>query len=500
MIIAGLVLGLVAFITVLRLLEAEGAARHIVSTAQQSIQVITDPDLSDLDKERQVRRASLSLFGSFLKIAGIGAASLGATVLVIWAGAALGFYTVDAVLAVAMDWRFLLGSTVGAVALWILLDRVGGSSPAPTSRDTGEVPYGPMEQALHDFAFASPRRQRRLGAIETRLFRSRIDPEHAARPVFITSLPRAGTTIMLNALAELPEFASATYRHMPFTLAPLLWGRIAPLVQKTAERGERAHRDGIEVSGESPEAFEEMLWLAFWPDHYGKDRIQTWSADQFDPVFADYFRTHMAKVVAAKPGARRYVSKNNANIARLPLLDAICPDATVVIPVRDPRAQVASLMRQHARFLDLHAREPFGRRYMEGVGHFEFGAALRPIDFGTHRPAPAREEIGTDFWLRYWIDAYEHVLATAGGNAVFVDHDALCVAPGDHLPLLAEAIGAEDVREITGLAAKFRAPAPLPELDHASPRLLDRALSLHGVLRQRALAPTVTPLRKETFV
>ena len=498
MIIAALALGLLAFVLVLRVLRAEALARNIVSTAQQSIQVITNPDLSDLDKERHVRRASLSLFGSFLKIAGIGVASVGATAAILWGGAEAGLYTLDAAMAVAMSWPFLLGSTLAAIALWIVLDRMGGKAPSRTPETTGEVPYGPMEQALHNFAFASPARQKRLGSLETRLFRKRIDREASARPVFITSLPRAGTTIMLNALAEVPEFASATYKHMPFTLSPLLWSKLGPLFQKTAASGERAHGDGLQVSGESPEAFEEMLWMAFWPERYRKDRIDTWDAADFDPAFAEYFRTHMAKVVATKPGATRYVSKNNANIARLPLIDAICPDATVVIPVRDPRAQVASLMRQHARFLDLHAREPFGRRYMEGVGHFEFGAALKPIAFGGHEADPANAG-HADFWLRYWINAYEHVLSTAGPSAVFVDHDAFCTAPEDHLPLLAEAVGARDASDLSTLAPMFRAPSAPPQLEGADPRLLAQARDLHDTLCQRALPPAASYTVKEAL-
>ncbi|SFQ63708.1 Sulfotransferase family protein [Roseivivax halotolerans] len=497
MIIAALSLGLIAFVGVLRILQAEAVARQIVTTAQDALQVISNPDLSDIEKERKVRRASLSLFGRFLAIAGIGLASLVAAAAIVWSGSVAGLYGLDAAMSVAMGWPFLIGSTFCAIALWLTLDQIGGQRGAP-AKQAGEVPYGPMEQALHNFAFASPARQRRLGALETRLYSSWIDEGRAARPVFVTSLPRAGTTIMLNVLAETPEFASATYRHMPFTLAPLLWGRIGPLVQKIAERTERAHGDGIEVSGDSPEAFEEMLWMAFWPEHYRPDRIETWSAEDHDAAFARYFRTHMAKIVASKPGASRYVSKNNANIARLPLLDTICPDATIVIPVREPRAQVASLMRLHERFLDLHAREPFGRRYMEGLGHFEFGQALRPVAFGG-TTADVEMASGADFWLRYWIGAYEHVLATAGRSAVFVDHDALCAAPHETLPALAEAIGADATDVIVDRATIFRSPGPPPEIDSASPPLLAHARAVHAALLDRALAPAAPSHRRKVI-
>ena len=41
--------------------------------------------------------------------------------------------------------------------------------------------------------------------------------------VFITGLARAGTTILLRALHQSGEFASYTYRDMPFTVCPNLW-------------------------------------------------------------------------------------------------------------------------------------------------------------------------------------------------------------------------------------------------------------------------------------
>ena len=131
------------------------------------------------------------------------------------------------------------------------------------------------------------------------MFRDRIDPAHARRPVFVTSLPRAGTTVLLEALAALPEFAAATYRHMPFTLLPLIWTDASRRFQQAARPAERAHGDGLAVGFDSPEAFEETLWMAFWPAHYQGGAIRPWTADARDAEFESFFRQHMAKVVAA---------------------------------------------------------------------------------------------------------------------------------------------------------------------------------------------------------
>lgn len=349
------------------------------------------------------------------------------------------------------------------------------------------TPYGRLDRALHRLAFGSLGAQRRLADAESRMFADRVDPGHARRPVFVTSLPRAGTTVLLQALATLPELATATYRHMPFPLLPLLWTDASRRFRAAARPAERAHGDGLAVGFDSPEAFEEPVWMAFWPDHYRDGTIRPWSAAARDPGFEAFFRRHMAKVVAAGgPEARRYLSKNNAGIARLPLLAAAFPDATVVVPVRDPWAQAASLLGQHRRFLALHARDGFAKAYMEGLGHFEFGAAFRPIAFGPEPPDPAAAD-NPAFWLAYWAEAYEAVLETAGPSVVFVDYDRLAADPLPPLAALAPALGASG-DALRPAAARFRPSRPGVRPDAPAP-LLDRAARVHARLRARCLAP-----------
>lgn len=490
--VAALMLGLLAFISVLRIFNAAQVAGEVIETTQGAIGVMANTDLSDIEKETHMRRASLKLMGKFLWIASIGIAAFAASALLVWGGAALGFYALDRTIAIAVGWPFIIGSSAAAILLWLALDKTKRISTSDDTAEREDVPYNKLDIALHDFAFASPRRQRTLGDVESAMFRRRIDLNRAKRPVFVTSLPRAGTTIMLEVLAKLPEFASATYRHMPFTLSPLLWGGFSGAFRKSGAKAERAHGDGIEVGFDSPEAFEEMLWMAFWPQNYGESLIAPWNAENRNPEFEAFFRTHLAKVVATKPGAARYLSKNNVNIARLGLIERVFPDAAIIVPIRNPRAQVRSLMRQHQRFGDLHAREPFARRYMEGIGHLEFGEALRPIAFDGTPPNPAMAH-QPEFWLNYWITAYEHVLATAGPAVVFVDHDALCVDPARHLLQLADALDLDDPGELTALATTFHGPGPIPDLESVPTALVRRADDLHAELRRHSIAAAVLP-------
>lgn len=133
--------------------------------------------------------------------------------------------------------------------------------------------YGTVNRILYRIAFRAGTAQHALSDVEEAIFADQLKGVTAKDPVFITSLPRAGTTILLKFLWQTGHFASHTYQDMPFVLCPLIWSRYSGQFADEIEPTERAHGDGIKVSGESPEAFEEMIWKYFWPSHYGDDRI-----------------------------------------------------------------------------------------------------------------------------------------------------------------------------------------------------------------------------------
>lgn len=334
--------------------------------------------------------------------------------------------------------------------------------------------YSFVDRTLHRLAFATPRLQLDFAEGEDAAFRKEagaaVRPE---RPVFITALPRAGTTLLLNIFAELPDFAAHTYRDMPFLLVPLQWNRFSGAFRKADALRERAHGDGVLVGPDSPEAFEEMVWKAMWPDHYRGDRIEPWAAGERTEGFEPFLSTHMLKIVRLRrPGAAaRYISKNNVNMARLDWLRRAFPDATLVVPFRDPLQHAASLLRQHRNFLEMHAADPFARDYMAGVGHHDFGANLKPIDFGGWLDAGPADPLGLEFWLRYWVAAYGALLAAPRERLLIVGYDSLCADPARKLAALAALIGVEapgmtDIR-----------PVGLRPVDTAgiAPALLDEA-------------------------
>jgi len=352
---------------------------------------------------------------------------------------------------------------------------------------------------MHLLAFSSPGGQRVMADLEDQFFASQLDMIDINRPVFVTALPRAGTTLLLEILASLDEFCSHSYRNMPFVLCPLFWNRVSSRFHREDSGQERAHQDGMLVTVDSPEAFEEMVWMPFWKSNYASDRIRTWDAS--DPEFFEFMRSHMKKVVLlAGPGdkvKRRYLSKNNLNIARIQILSTVFQDANFLVPFRRPLQHAASLLRQHIRFLRMHQQDTFARRYMAGIGHFDFGENFRPIDFdGWLDQASYRNPQTLSFWLEYWVAAYEFVAKS--DVVTLLCFEDLCSNPIPALEQLAQALKIEDVAALVRQGSRFKTlPTHAVDIEPDSEVLLERAEELYSALRQKSLTADIR--RSMTF-
>jgi len=354
--------------------------------------------------------------------------------------------------------------------------------------------YGLLDRLLHRIAFASGIAQCGAADLEERLFRRELEATDLGSPVMITALPRAGTTILLEVLAGTPTFASHTYRDMPFVLCPMLWQWMSRRFRRTDTPRERMHGDGIQISLDSPEALEEVVWMRFWPEKYRERSIEPWQSCDHEE-FLEFLTAHMRKIVALrardKPTARRYVSKNNLNIARIPAILNALPSATLIVMFRNPVQHAASLLRQHRRFSERHARDAFARSYMAAIGHFDFGANLKPVGFSGWTAQQERlDPDRMDYWLDYWRATYRHILRhTPHERLHFVGFEALCEARD--LAPLAERLGL-DVSELHTRKSILKAPqahdiAP----DALSREAVEDANQLYArLLRLQVLAPT----------
>jgi hypothetical protein len=348
--------------------------------------------------------------------------------------------------------------------------------------------YSILDRVLHWVAFLTWPAQTALSDLEDSLFKRRLAGTQVEKPVFITALPRAGTTLLLEMCVKLEEFASHCYRDMPFVLIPMLWDCFAGAFRQANVPRERAHGDGMLVGVDSPEAFEEVVWKAFWPQHYKADRIVSWS-DETEPDFSEFLHSHMRKIIALRHmGSRanvRYISKNNCNIARLGMLRRSFPDAVVVVPFRHPLQHAASLLRQHQNFLEIHRQDRFARDYMAAIGHYDFGKNLRPIDLGGWLVCNKTQDPNKlSFWVEYWVAVYGYLLKHAKEHVWFLSYDALCEKPVRALNRLADVIEIRERGAFVGERSRI-IPAKPHAIDdsYIEPKILRQANDISAELR-----------------
>ena len=222
--------------------------------------------------------------------------------------------------------------------------------------------YSALQRFLHHISLSSRLIREVSFDLECSLNSKKCEITKENSHVFIAGLARSGTTVLLNALYQTGEFASLTYEDMPFILAPNLWQKIKPKTDHSAQF-ERAHGDGIMVSTNSPEAFEEVFW-------------HTYDDDNED--LASFFKSYV-KLILLKNQKCRYLSKNNQNVRRIDTIQRVYPNAHILIPFRDPLQHAYSLFRQHKKFSEEQEHDKFVRQYMCWIGHSEFGLDYRPI-------------------------------------------------------------------------------------------------------------------------
>ncbi|WP_348672277.1 sulfotransferase [uncultured Abyssibacter sp.] len=276
-----------------------------------------------------------------------------------------------------------------------------------------------------------------LGNFDTRMAEDAIASVEIKAPIYIAGLARSGTTILLELLAEHADVGTHQYRDFPPVMTPWLWDRWLSRVPEPKEDAkERAHGDGISVTSRSPEAFEEVLWMAFFPETHNPAHSNVLNDSTRHPPFEAFYREHIRKLLAIR-GAARYVAKGNYNLMRLEYILKLFPDARFLLPIRDPVWHIASLMKQQTLFEAGEQAHPRSLDHMRRVGHFEFGLDRRPMHTGDDDAilevqdlwARGREVEG---WAKYWAMVYSTVADQLDANPALRDacqvirYEALC--------------------------------------------------------------------------
>ncbi|MCG6942107.1 MAG: sulfotransferase [Thiohalocapsa sp.] len=311
-------------------------------------------------------------------------------------------------------------------------------------------------------------------------------PEQTAHQghVFISGLARAGTTILMRRFHATGDFCSLTYRHMPFVLAPRLWGKLSAGMKRDVTAHERAHGDGIRVDADSPESLDEVFWRVLDGEGYiAKTHLAPHTPDD---ETAQKFIAYVAAILSTtdRPDAR-YLSKNNNNILRLTTIRRLFPRALILLPFREPLTHATSLWRQHAHFSEVQRQDAFVRAYMTWLAHHEFGGDHRPFRFDAAGAARlARfDPRKMDYWLELWRQSYLWLERTAPPDAVFVCYEDLC----GRAETLDRLLDMADVTDASANAEPLRLSRVTAE-QPTDPALAEETSQLYDRLRQRSRA------------
>ena len=266
--------------------------------------------------------------------------------------------------------------------------------------------YSSSQKLLHKIALSSHLLREFFFDLEKSFFLNedfKVDNSN----VFISGMARSGTTILLNAIYETDEFASLTYKDMPFILSPNIWSKLNKNNALEIKQ-ERAHNDGIKIDTNSPEAFEEVFWKTF------------------DDSDSDSYKEFMyfIQLLCLKYNKNRYLSKNNQNIKRIKHLINNYPNSKIIIPFRDPLQHSFSLFTQHKKFISLQKNDDFIRKYMSLIGHSEFGLDYIPqID----KNLKYSNFQNINHWLEQWYLTYNKLSQFLNSSQVlFVCYEELC--------------------------------------------------------------------------
>ena len=243
--------------------------------------------------------------------------------------------------------------------------------------------YSNIQKFLHDFVLSKKIINKSLLELEKIIFLKNKDIKNQSN-VFITGLPRSGTTSLLNFLFSSNEYAALTYNNMPFILSP----NFSKLFhKKNIIKKERLHRDGIDFDNNSPEALDEIFF----------DNNEEFVRNELE---------NYIQLILLSNNKSKYLSKNNLNYKRIDIIQSIFPNSIFLIPIREPLQHANSLLNQHLHFSQLQKEDDFIRRYMNYLGHNEFGLNHKP----WNDPINHQDLNKIDYWLEQWCLFYQNIL------------------------------------------------------------------------------------------
>ncbi|MCB2218999.1 MAG: sulfotransferase [Bacteroidetes bacterium] len=353
-------------------------------------------------------------------------------------------------------------------------------------KENEDQPYSPIEKLFHYVFLGNSNVAKFLFKIELKRNRKVLDSIGATQNVYISGMARAGTTVLMQYLGQISEFASLSYRHMPFLFMPRTWIRMRS--KKKIEARERAHKDGIMHSLDSYEALEEPFWRNFDGNDYIRDEfLVSHSIESGLHEKYDAFR----KLVS---GDKIYLAKNNNHLLRAASLHELDQEAghntKTIIPFREPYSQAFSLLNQHKILSKMAEEDEFVKDYMEFLVHHEFGLSHKVpvLDENIPKLELPEDQFSLEYWLEIWYQFYKKAFHQFRGidDFYFFCYEAFCQQPKASLSQLIEVLGMPK-KLVKSIKVKEFAPKRSPHIEpdskysHLYTQLMNESINInHG--------------------
>ncbi|MFO7795591.1 MAG: sulfotransferase family protein [Promethearchaeati archaeon] len=254
-----------------------------------------------------------------------------------------------------------------------------------------------------------------IDKLETLYIRKTIGTIEINSPIFITGIPRSGTTITLEMLAKHPEVASHKYKHLLMPYIPYWFSNAINKLKISLEPTERIHQDRIFINQDSPEAVEEIFWQRFFENVHNESDSNILDNNTKNEEFENFYKNHIKKLLISQESSR-YIAKNNYNLTRLEYLIKIFPDVKFVILIRNPINQIASIIKQQKSFIKMESISPLLSEWNNILGHHEFGNHSSLINLNDYelvkkiRSLLKNKNSYVKGWGYYWTSLYDHVM------------------------------------------------------------------------------------------
>lgn len=309
------------------------------------------------------------------------------------------------------------------------------------------------------------------------------EPSNAKKFIMVTGLARGGTTALTNLIYDEGLFHAIKYANMPFLLSPGIWKKAYS--PKDSKKKERAHGDRVLFGEDSIEAFEEYFFKAHLDDHY----IHEHSLRVHD-IPQDLLLTYYKyQDLFQQKGGTLYLAKNNNFILRGASILKQSAAASVLLIFRDPESHARSLLRQHENFVERQQKDEFVLRYMNWLGHHEFGLGQKQFSLSVDSDLAEGNDTkyGLSYWLTIWINYYTYILELHQSykGIVLIHYQDLLEKPNE----LKKAVGSKIGVELSDVSLdKFGAKSLAPvEHDALPPDKVDLAAKIYMSLLEKKL-------------